>query len=73
MKTDYPKKIKLQTWREKKYMKTTNEMGSWFPGGRNMTKSLSLIVVDDDDDDDDEIVILEFHLWGYFKFKEHIE
>ena len=27
MKTDYPKKFKLQTWREKKYRKNSNEMG----------------------------------------------
>ena len=45
------KKIKLQTWREKKYRKTTNEMG-WFPGGRNRSGGLSLIVYDDDDDDE---------------------
>ena len=48
-----PKKInKLQTWREKKYRKTTNEMGRRFPGGRNRSRGLSLI--DDDDDDDEE-------------------
>ena len=44
------KYFKLQTWREKKYRKITNEMGRWFPGGRNRTKSLSLIVDDDDND-----------------------
>ena len=38
-----PQKIKLQTWREKKYRKTTNEMGR-FSGGRNRPKGLSLIV-----------------------------
>ena len=42
-----PKK-KLETWREKKYKKTTNEMGRWFQGGRNRPRGLSLIVVDDD-------------------------
>ena len=47
-----PKKNKLQTWREKKYRKTTNEMGKWFPGGRNRPRGLSLIVVVDNDDDD---------------------
>ena len=36
-------KIKLQTWREKRYRKTTNEMGRWFPGGRNRPRGLSLI------------------------------
>ena len=46
MTTDYPKKFKLQTWREKKYRKTTNEMGRWFPGARNRPRSLSLIVDD---------------------------
>ena len=45
MTTDYPKKFKLQTWRENKYRKTTNEMGRWFPGGRKRPRSL---VVDDD-------------------------
>ena len=49
-----PKKIKLQTWREKKYRKATNEMGRWFQEGRNRTRGLSLIVDDDDDDDDEE-------------------
>ena len=43
-----PKKIKLQTWSEKKYRKITNEMGRWFPGGRNRPRGLSL--TDDDDD-----------------------
>ena len=38
------KKIKIQTGRENKCRKTTNEMGRWFPG----------IIVDDDDDDDDD-------------------
>ena len=42
------KKFKLQTWREKKYRKTTNEMGRWFPGGRNKPRGLSLIVDDDE-------------------------
>ena len=42
-----PKKIKLWTWREKKYRKTTNETGGLFPGGRNRPKGLSLIVDDD--------------------------
>ena len=40
------KKIKLHTRREKKYRKTTNEMGRWFPGGRNRPRGLSLIVYD---------------------------
>ena len=59
MTTDYPKKFKLQPWREKKYRKTTNEMEKWFPGGRNRPRDLSLTVADDDaanaaaaDDDD---------------------
>ena len=42
------KKIKLQTWRKKKYRKTKNEMGRWFPGGRNRPRGLRLIVDDDD-------------------------
>ena len=37
------KKIKLQTWREKKYRKTANETGRSFPGGRNRPSSRSLI------------------------------
>ena len=48
------KKIKLQTWKEKKYRKTTNEIGRWFPGGRNSPRGLSLIVDDDYDYDDDD-------------------
>ena len=40
--------FKLQTWREKKYIKITNEMGRWFPGGRNRPRGLSLIVDDGD-------------------------
>ena len=35
-----------------KYRKTTNDMGRWFPGGRNRPRGLSLI--DDDDDNDDD-------------------
>ena len=54
MTTDYLKKFKLQTWREKKYSKTTNEMGRWFPGGWKRPSGLSLIDNDDDEDDDDE-------------------
>ena len=41
------KNFKLQTWKEKKYRKTTNEMGRWFPVGRNRPRALSLIVDDD--------------------------
>ena len=52
---DYPKNIKKQTWREKKYRKTTNKMERRFPGGRNSPRGLSLIDDDDDDDEDDEI------------------
>ena len=51
------RKIKLQTWREKIYKNTTNEMGRWFPGGGNRPRGLRLIVdedYDDDDDDDDD-------------------
>ena len=47
MTTDYPKKFKLQTWREKKYRKTTNKMGRWFLGGRNRPRGLRLIVYDE--------------------------
>ena len=43
------KKFKLQTWREKKYKKTTNEIGRRFQGGRNSPRGLSVIVDDDDD------------------------
>ena len=45
MTTDYQKK--LQTWREKNNRKTTNEMGRWFPRGRNRPRVLSLIADDD--------------------------
>ena len=38
-----------ETWREKKYRKTTNEKGRWFPGGRNRPRGLSNIVDNDDD------------------------
>ena len=48
MTTDYPKHFKLQTWRENKYKKTTDEMGRWFSGGRNRPRGLSIIVYDDD-------------------------
>ena len=41
------KKFKLQTWREKKYRKTTNEIGRWLLGGRNRPRGLSLLVDDD--------------------------
>jgi len=47
MPTDYPKNFKLQTRRQKKYRKTTSEMGRLFPGGRNRPRGLSLIVDDD--------------------------
>ena len=30
---------------------TTNETGRWFPGGRNRSRGLILIVDDDNDDD----------------------
>ena len=32
---------------ETKYRKATNEMGRWFPGGRNRPRGLRLIVYDD--------------------------
>ena len=64
-----PKKFKLQTWREKKDRKATNEMGRWFQGGRNSPRGYvvkiywnvdndvdiyTLSLIVDDDDDDDE-------------------
>ena len=66
MTTDYHKKFKLQTWREKKYRKTTDEMGRWFPGGRNRPWGLSLIDEDDDDDDDDDDDYYYYYYYYYY-------
>ena len=54
--------LTTQTWREKKYRKTTYEMGRWFSGGRNRPKGLTLI--------DDDIIRFHFtivRIWTNLK------